>query len=162
MVPYESCCCVPRNGCRSLPAVFTGATLRERYEALTLGEGPDVAVYPRCLWQFSSSGCSARREPPSSYRWGKERVPRGSFDHPGHRHIGLFRYRICRGDRSILRYSVCCIFQWFMYDDHSTYRSQNLSSTMPPSSCATNPSLLRMNCGDHSENDTFMVERYME
>ena len=24
-------------------------------------------------------------------------------------------------------YSVCCIFQWCMWDDHSTYRSQNLS-----------------------------------
>ena len=25
------------------------------------------------------------------------------YDHPGHRHVGLFRHRICRGDQKILR-----------------------------------------------------------
>ena len=38
----------------------------------------------------------------------------------------------------------------FMCEDHSTYLSQHLSSTVPPSSCAASPSLLRMNCRYHS------------
>ena len=36
---------------------------------------------------------------------------------------------------------VCCIFQLYMCDDHSTYRSQNLSSILSPSCFAV--------CGHH-------------